>query len=162
MSGFEVVQPAGPRRREMELAEHRQQAAQAAASIRLSAVALLRMQTPQGYWNGKLTADSTLESDYILLELWIHPPEGSEWNPPHRSRVEKACRSILKRQLNDGGWETFTGGGAEVNATARAYVALKICGYDPQRAEMARAREKVLALGGLQACNSYTKINLSQ
>ena len=23
---------------------------------------------------GELTADTTLESDYILLQLWLHPP----------------------------------------------------------------------------------------
>ena len=32
------------------------------------------MQTQQGYWWADLTADTTLESDYILLQLWLHPP----------------------------------------------------------------------------------------
>ncbi len=27
-----------------------------------------------GYWWADLTADTTLESDFILLELWRHPP----------------------------------------------------------------------------------------
>jgi squalene-hopene/tetraprenyl-beta-curcumene cyclase len=30
---------------------------------------LLTLQRPEGYWSGELTADSTLESDYVLLQL---------------------------------------------------------------------------------------------
>lgn len=162
MATLEFVQPPGPRRREQNLTEARQEkAARIESSIALSAEALVHMQLPEGYWSGELTADSTLESDYILLQLWMHPPEGAGWNPPSRTRIDKACRSILDRQLPDGGWEIFTGGGAEVNATARAYAVLKICGHNPDRPYMSRARERVLALGGLQACNSYTKINFS-
>jgi squalene-hopene/tetraprenyl-beta-curcumene cyclase len=162
MGIFEIVQPAGPRRREMELVEeHQQQAGRIKTAISLTAKALLRMQAREGYWSGELTADSTLESDYILLQLWMHPPEGAGWNPPSRSRIDKACRAILERQLSDGGWDIFTGGGAEVNATARAYTVLKICGHDPKQHYMSKSRERVLALGGLQACNSYTKINFS-
>jgi squalene-hopene/tetraprenyl-beta-curcumene cyclase len=38
---------------------------------------------------------------------------------------------------------------------------LKVCGHSPEADYMRRARERVLALGGLQAANSYTKINFS-
>ncbi len=162
MSSFEIIQPAGPRLKILELAEEQQQlAARAAHSASRVSKALLRQQSHDGYWSGELTADSTLESDYILLQLWMHPPEERAWNPPSRGRIEKACRSILERQLEDGGWNIFSGDPAEVNATARAYTVLKICGHRPDQPYMTRARERVLALGGLQACNSYTKINLS-
>jgi squalene-hopene/tetraprenyl-beta-curcumene cyclase len=133
-----------------------------AAAANEAAAALLRLQAPEGYWCGELTADSTLESDYILLQLWLHPPDAAgNWNPPSRRRIEKAVRSILARQLPDGGWWIYPGGGAEVNATARAYAALKIAGVDPDSEPMRKARERVLALGGLQAANSYTKLNFS-
>jgi squalene-hopene/tetraprenyl-beta-curcumene cyclase len=68
-------------------------------------------------------------------------------------------RTILQRQLPDGGWNIFIGGPSEVNATARAYTMMKIAGMDPADPVLKRARERALALGGLQAC--YTKINLS-
>src|SRR5579862_4356011 len=42
----------------------------------------LRTQHKPGYWMGELTADTTLESDYILLQLWLHPPVDGDWNPP--------------------------------------------------------------------------------
>ncbi len=162
MSSYEFLQATDPRRFQLHHALTRQQqAAEIGAAIRLSSEALLRMRSPEGFWNGELTADSTLESDYILLQLWMHPPEASGWNPPTWRRIDKACRSILERQLEDGGWHIFAGDAAEVNATARAYTALKICGHSPERPYMVKARERVLALGGLQACNSYTKINFS-
>src|SRR4051794_14148157 len=81
--------------------------------------ALLAMQHEDGYWSGKLTADATLESDYALLELWLHPPVDGVWDPPSRSRIAKAVNSILDRQLADGGWSIYEGGPSEINATAR-------------------------------------------
>jgi squalene-hopene/tetraprenyl-beta-curcumene cyclase len=126
------------------------------------AQALLNLQTEPGYWCGELTADSTLESDYILLQMWLHPPEpGMAWNPPSRRRIDKAAKAILDRQQPDGGWWIYPGGGADINATARAYTMLKMCGMDTDSEPMRKAREKVLELGGLQSCNSYTKINFS-
>jgi squalene-hopene/tetraprenyl-beta-curcumene cyclase len=139
-----------------ELAQQAHHAAHAAAHT------LLRWQYRAGYWRGDLTADTTLESDYVFLALWLFPPdENNGWNPPWRSKINMALATLLDRQLTNGGWNIYPGGPAEISATARAYVALKIGGYDPARPEMRRARECVLALGGLQAANSYTRINLS-
>lgn len=134
---------------------------QAARAALLSAEALQRLQHRDGYWLGKLTADTTLESDFVLLTLWLYPPSPEGWHPPSRTRIDKALATILDRQLPDGGWNIYPGGPAEVNATARAYTALKIGAFSPDHPAMQRARRRVLALGGLQAANSYTKINLS-
>ncbi len=141
--------------------ELRELAQQAGEATRASASSLSRLQKPEGYWRGDLTADTTLESDYVLLSLWLYPPEESGWNPPVWPKIVKALRTILNRQLPDGGWNIYPGGPAEINATVRAYMALKIGGHDPEFPAMRRARERVLALGGLQAANSYTKINFS-
>ena len=48
-----------------------------------------------------------------------------------------------------------------MNATVRAYTALKLSGLEADAPEMKRARQRALSLGGLQQCNSYTKINFS-
>lgn len=133
----------------------------ARSAARTSAEALIGLQHPDGYWCGELLADVSLEADYVLLELWLHPPEHGVWNPPTRRRLEKACRRILSQQMADGGWWIYPGGPADVNSTVKAYTALRLCGYDPDAEPLARARARVHALGGLQACNSYTKINLS-
>lgn len=63
--------------------------------------------------------------------------------------------------MTDGGWSIYKPGPSELNATVRAYTALKLCGYEIDAPEMVRARQRALELGGLQTCNSYTKINFS-
>jgi squalene-hopene/tetraprenyl-beta-curcumene cyclase len=133
----------------------------AAEGVRRASDYLLSIQHPDGYWWGELTADTTLESDYILLQLFLHPPQGGIWNPPTKSLVEKAVRSILARQLPDGGFNIYPQGPAEVSATVKAYFALKVAGMPVDAPELTRARERILSLGGIQAANSYVKVNLS-
>jgi len=135
--------------------------AAAAESARRASDFLLSLQHPDGYWWGELTADTTLESDFVLLQLWLHPPEGGVWNPPTRDRVAKAVRSILARQLPDGGFNIYQKGPSDISATVKAYFALKVAGLSPDSPELSRARERILALGGIQAANGYVKINLS-
>lgn len=146
---------------EAALQEYRRTQQRVSRATEAAGSRLLEWQAPDGYWCGTLTADSTLESDYVLLQLWMYPPERGQWHRAGHPHVVKAVRSILDRQLPDGGWCIYGGGPSEVNATARAYIALKLAGMDPTVPVMTRARNRVLALGGLQACNSYTKINLS-
>jgi squalene-hopene/tetraprenyl-beta-curcumene cyclase len=126
----------------------------------LAANTLQSKQYPDGYWVGNLTADSTLQSDYILLQMWLHPatPDGT-WNPPTMPKIRKAVRAILDAQRPDGGWNNYEPGESEINATVRAYAMLKMTGMDIEDPRMKKARELVIKLGGIQACNSYTKIN---
>jgi len=122
---------------------------------------MLGLQHREGYWWADLTADTTLESDFILLELWRHPPQNGVWNPPTRPLIDKAARSILARQLPDGGFNIYANGPSEISATIKAYTALKLAGLTYDDPNLARARERILALGGLQRANSYVKVNLS-
>ena len=122
---------------------------------------LLAKRYPEGYWCAELTSDTTLESDFILLELWQHPPQGGRWDHPAPDLIRKAASSILERQLPDGGFWIYPGGPADVSATVKAYFALKLAGLPPDDARMRAARRRILELGGLQAANSYVKINLS-
>ncbi len=94
--------------------------------------ALSAQQTAEGFWCGELTADTTLESDYILLQLWLNQPDESGWNPPTRKRIDRAARSILDRQMPDGGFNIYAGGPSEVSATIKAYCALKLAGIPPE------------------------------
>jgi len=122
---------------------------------------LLSLQEDDGYWCALLTADTTLESDYILLQLWLHPPVDGVWNPPDRGRIQRAADRILSRQLPDGGFNIYVKGPSEISASVKAYFALKLAGlaYDDPR--LSKLRERILELGGIQAANSYTKVNLS-
>src|SRR5262249_47563513 len=133
----------------------------AAQAARNATAYFTRTQSAEGYWWAELTADTTLESDYILLQLWLHPPQAGVWNPPTPGLIDKAARSILARQLPDGGFNIFPQGPTNLSATVKAYFALKLAGLDYNDLRLTRARERILAMGGIQAANSYVKINLS-
>ncbi len=119
-------------------------------------------QYADGYWYGDLTADSTLQSDYILLQMWLYPADAEgRWDPPTMPKIRKAARAILDAQRPDGGWGIYEPGPADINASVRAYTALKMVGMDMANPRMRQALAVVQKLGGIQACNSYTKINFS-
>src|SRR5262249_49078513 len=122
---------------------------------------LASLQAKDGHWCAELTADSTLESDYILFQLWLHPPKDGVWEPESRFLIERAAQSILDRQLSDGGFNIYVKGPAEISASVKAYFALKLAGLPVDDSRMVRLRERILALGGIQAANSYVKVNLS-
>ncbi len=114
---------------------------------------LLSLQADEGFWLGELEADTTLESDYIyyLHVLGKADPE----------RIAKLANYVRRRQLADGGWSTFPGGPSELNATAKAYFALKLAGDSPDARHMTLAREAVHRLGGLERSNSYVRFYLA-
>src|SRR5271157_2912769 len=116
--------------------------ATAQAALR-AAQALVSMQDEQGYWWGELTADTTLESDYILLQLWLHPPIDGEWNPPTRPFIDRAVASILERQLPDGGFYIYPKGPSDISASVKAYFALKLAGLDYNDSRLAKTRERI-------------------
>ncbi len=126
-----------------------------------AAAFLTGLQHSDGHWCAELTADTTLESDYILFQLWLYPPKDGKWEPESRALVDKAVRSILGRQLPDGGFNIYAKGPSEVSASVKAYFALKVAGMSADDARMIRLRERILALGGIQAANSWVKVNLS-
>src|ERR1700738_292567 len=114
-------------------------------SIEQGASHLLSLQADQGYWHGELEADSTLESDYIyyLHVIGKADPE----------KITKLANYVRQKQLPDGGWSIYPGGPSELNATCKAYFALKLAGDAPASARMVQARATVWRLGGLEKAN---------
>src|ERR1700683_2403213 len=133
----------------------------ASEAARRAAAHIARLQKPEGEWCAELTADSTLESDYILFQLWLYPPVNGVWEPRTRPQVDRAARSILKRQLPDGGFNIYKEGPSEISVSVKAYFSLKLAGLTADDSRMVRLRERIMAMGGIQAANSYVKINLS-
>ena len=114
---------------------------------------LLRLQNPDGHWEGELIADVTLCCDYVLYMHWL----GKVDQPLQR----KCAAHIRRRQLADGGWNIFIGGPSEINASVKAYFALKLAGDSPNAAWMREARANVLRLGGIPQINTYGKLYLA-
>jgi squalene-hopene/tetraprenyl-beta-curcumene cyclase len=114
---------------------------------------LMSEQKPEGYWVGELIVDSTLVSDMIAYHHWNGKVD-KEWQ-------RKAVNQIFSMQLPDGGWNIYYGGPAEVNATIKAYLALKLAGVPVTDPRMLRAREVALNLGGVPRMNTFSKLYLS-
>src|SRR6266700_3097268 len=109
-------------------------------------------QHEEGYWCGELEADTTLESDYILLHTLLGTGD--------RERFQKAARRILQHQNDDGGWGIYAAGPSNVSASVKAYFGLKLAGYKFDHPAMVRARNKILEMGGATEVNTFTKIYL--
>ncbi|MFO1488920.1 MAG: squalene--hopene cyclase [Verrucomicrobiota bacterium] len=114
---------------------------------------LLRIQKPEGYWVGELMVDSTLVSDMVAFHHW----EGKV----DRKWERKAVNHIFSMQLPDGGWNIYHGGPSEVNATIKAYLALKLAGVPVTDPRMLRARELALNFGGIPRMNTFSKLYLA-
>ncbi|HMF92584.1 MAG TPA: squalene--hopene cyclase [Candidatus Angelobacter sp.] len=113
---------------------------------------LFSLQHGEGYWCGELEADTTLESDYIIIHTLL--------GTGNRQRMERAVPEIIRHQNEDGGWPIYKGGPANISASVKAYFALKIMGYSPDHPVLERARTRILAMGGVTECNTFTKIYL--
>lgn len=122
-------------------------------AARRAADYLLSLQAREGYWLAELQADTTVESDQIYFLHVIGKPDPT--------RTSKLANYVRQKQLADGGWNIYEGGPSELNATVKAYLALRLAGDSPQAPHMARARERVHALGGIEGTNSYTRFHLA-
>ncbi|WP_240928274.1 terpene cyclase/mutase family protein [Thalassoroseus pseudoceratinae] len=114
---------------------------------------MLNEQHEDGFWCAELEGDTILESEYILLLTYL----GQE-----RSETARKCAEyIRKQQLPTGGWAMYPGGKLEISGSVKAYLALKILGFDPNSEEMIRARNAIRQAGGAEKINSFTRYYLA-
>ncbi|MGC1934876.1 MAG: prenyltransferase/squalene oxidase repeat-containing protein, partial [Candidatus Acidiferrales bacterium] len=114
---------------------------------------LLSLQAGDGYWWGELEADTTLESDHILLHYLRRDIEND--------KVRKLANYLRKKQLPEGGWNIYPGGPAELNTSVKAYFALRLAGDAASSPHLERARKKIHEIGGLESTNSYVRFYLA-
>jgi squalene-hopene/tetraprenyl-beta-curcumene cyclase len=122
-------------------------------TIERGAQHLLSLQAADGYWQGELEADSTLESDYIYYLFVLGKADPV--------RIAKLANYVRNKQLEDGGWNIYPGGPSELSATCKAYFALKLAGDDANSPRLTAARETIHRLGGLEHTNSYVRFYLA-
>ena len=122
-------------------------------ALKRSQAFLFSQQKPEGYWVGELMVDATLVADMIAYHHWNRKVD-PVWQ-------RKAVHHIFSMQLLDGGWNIYYGGPAEVNATVKCYLALKLAGVPVTDPRMLRAREVALNLGGVPRMNTFSKLYLA-
>ncbi|MBO0816630.1 MAG: hypothetical protein J2P30_16000, partial [Actinobacteria bacterium] len=114
---------------------------------------LLGLQHDQGWWQGELETNVTMDAEDLLLRefLGVRTPE----------QTQAAARWIASQQRDDGTWANFYGGPGDLSTTVEAYVALRLAGHEPQAPHLARAAGWIRDRGGIPATRVFTRMWLA-
>ena len=123
------------------------------AAIAGAAGALTRRRHGDGHWVFELEADATIPAEYVLLEHFL-----DRIDAPLEAKIGVYLRDI---QGAHGGWPLFHDGAFDLSASVKAYFALKAIGDDPEAPHMRRARHAILAAGGAERTNVFTRCQLA-
>ncbi len=118
-----------------------------------AAESLLDVQKADGHWIFELEANSTIPSEYIFLKHYL-----DEVDLELEGKIANYLRAA---QADHGGWPLFEDGAFDLSATVKVYFALKLVGDQPDAPHMRRAREAILAHGGAEASNVFTRFSLA-
>ncbi len=118
-----------------------------------AAQALLRLRAPDGHFVFPLEADATIPAEYVLLEHHL-----DRIDPALEAKIGTYLRAI---QCAQGGWPLFDDGAFDLSASVKAYFALKAIGDAPEAPHMRRARAAILAAGGAERANVFTRAQLA-
>ena len=114
---------------------------------------LLGLQHAEGWWQGELETNVTMDAEDLLLREFLGLHDDAV--------VATAARWIRSRQRDDGTWANFYGGPADLSTTVEAYLALKLAGDEPDAPHMKLARDWILEQGGVEASRVFTRIWLA-
>jgi squalene-hopene/tetraprenyl-beta-curcumene cyclase len=114
---------------------------------------LLGRQQREGHWVAELEGDTILQSETVLLLAFLGREDSA--------LSKRAAQSLVEAQLPEGGWAMYPGGEVQISGSVKAYFALKLTGHDPSAEYMQRARCAILAHGGADAVNSFTRFYLA-
>ena len=115
--------------------------------------ALAHCQGSDGHWVFELEADASIPAEYILLEHFL-----DRIDAPLQARIGIYLRRI---QGEHGGWPLYHDGEINLSVSVKAYFALKAVGDDADAPHMRRAREAILARGGAERANVFTRFQLA-
>ena len=114
---------------------------------------LVGRQDPAGWLKGELRTNVTMDAEDVLLRQFLGILDPID--------LAAAARWIRSQQRSDGTWANFDGGPGDLSTTIEAYAALRLAGDDIDAPHLARAREFVLAGGGIEASRVFTRIWLA-
>ncbi len=124
-----------------------------AGSVARAADALRRRQHEDGHFVFPLEADVTIPAEYVLLEHFL-----DRIDAPLEAKIGAYLRA---RQGAHGGWPLFHDGAFNLSASVKAYFALRCIGDSADAPHMGRAKEAILAAGGAERSNVFTRAQLA-
>jgi squalene-hopene/tetraprenyl-beta-curcumene cyclase len=110
-------------------------------------------QHPDGYWWYELESNVTITAEYLMLLHFVDKKD--------EVRDKKMACHLLRHQRPDGTWAIHYDGRGDLSTTVEAYFALKLAGYPADDPAMKKAREFILAQGGVERSRVFTKIFLA-
>src|SRR5262249_28124544 len=114
---------------------------------------LLVTQHARGYWHAPLEANVTMEAEYVFFNRLLGRAK------PDLDR--RMAERLVALQQADGSWPLYAGGPGNISTTIEAYFALRLVGLPPAEPALARARDFILAQGGLARAGVFTRIWLA-
>lgn len=123
------------------------------ATISQAQNVLIERQNEDGHWVFELEADATIPAEYVLLEHFL-----DRIDPVLEQKIGVYLR---RTQGEHGGWALYYKGNFDLSASVKAYFALKAIGDDMDAPHMKRAREAILAHGGAERANVFTRIQMA-
>jgi len=114
---------------------------------------LLGLQHAEGWWQGELETNVTMDAEDLLLRQFLGILEPTT--------LDAAARWIRSQQREDGTWANFYGGPGDLSTTVEAYVALKLAGDHQDDEHMLRAARWITGQGGVTATRVFTRIWLA-
>lgn len=114
---------------------------------------LLETQHPDGYWWLELESNVTITAEYLMLFHLLGCVD--------RERESRMVRHLYHQQHAEGHWGLYYEDGGDLSTTVEAYFALKLAGEDPNSPRLRKARDFVIAGGGIEATRVFTKIWLA-
>ena len=114
---------------------------------------LLGLQHADGWWQGELETNVTMDAEDLLLREFLGLHDDAV--------VAAAGRWIRSQQRDDGTWANFYGGPADLSTTVEAYLALRLAGDEPDAPHMKLARDWIVEQGGVEATRVFTRIWLA-
>ena len=122
-------------------------------AIEASKDRLLSLQYPEGYWWAKLESNVTITAEVVLLH--------KIWGTESRVPLDKIRNYLLREQRAHGGWELFYDDGGDLSTSVEAYMALRLLGLSKDDPVLTRAREFIIARGGITKTRIFTKLHLA-
>ena len=115
---------------------------------------LLQKQADAGFWIGELEADASVTAGYIPFMYFM-------FGNVDAAKRDKIINFLRLKQKDDGSWSMYHGGPGDLNVTVQVYFAVKLAGISASELFMQKARQFILANGGVMKVNTITRIWLA-